>query len=285
MQAITEGIYYQDAYAGVILGAIILPHGTLLIDSPLKSDDARSWKSIQLTQSRGMHRLLVNLDEHTDRTIGNRFMDLTIIAHQKVAQIFSGRTTVFKGQAAECGAEWEKYPEIIGSRWTQPSITFNQHLNLHWSDLEIILDHRPGPTAGSIWVDIPAKKIAFIGDCVAKNQPPFLAFANIPVWQETLNILLSGKYDDYTLISGRSGIISLEDVRQQATFFSELFEKLEAESRAGSFDENIDPHISKLLAQFDYDPQLELFYTQRLKYGLNQYFQNHYSPTELSPEG
>jgi glyoxylase-like metal-dependent hydrolase (beta-lactamase superfamily II) len=285
MQAITDGIYYQDAYAGVTLGAIILPHGTLLIDSPLKSDDARSWKSIQLTQSRGMHRLLVNLDEHTDRTIGNRYMDLTIIAHQKVAQVFSGRAAVFKGQATESGAEWEQFPEIIGSRWTQPSLTFNQHLKLHWSDLEICLDHHAGPTAGSIWVEIASRKIAFIGDCVLKNQPPFLAFANIPVWLENLNLLLSGKYDGYTIVSGRSGVITLEDVQNQLTFLTEVYETLETYSRTSTFDARFDQLVSDLVAKFDHPPHLELFYSHRLRYGLNQYYLNHYSPTELSSEG
>ena len=62
MQAITDGIYFQNAYAGVTIGAVITPSGTLLIDSPLLPEEARSWKSVLLTQSRGTHRLLVNLD-------------------------------------------------------------------------------------------------------------------------------------------------------------------------------------------------------------------------------
>jgi hypothetical protein len=32
MKAITDGIYYQDVYAGVILGAVILPQGSLFME-------------------------------------------------------------------------------------------------------------------------------------------------------------------------------------------------------------------------------------------------------------
>jgi len=284
MQSITEGIYYQNAYAGVTLGAIILPHGTLLIDSPLKSDDARSWKSIQLTQSRGMHRLLVNLDEHTDRTIGNRYMDLTIIAHRIVANVFENHSTVFKGQNLESGAEWEHYPEIIGSRWIQPNIIFNQQMQLHWGDLEIRLNHRPGPTSGSIWVEIPSEKITFIGDCVVNDQPPFLALANIPVWLEALNLLLSGEYDEYTLISGRSGPITLADARNQFELLKTLHTELEGLSRGKITSKEIENLIPNLLSMSSYDRILEGFYTQRLKHGLNQYIRNHYSSTGISEE-
>jgi hypothetical protein len=33
MQQIAPGIYYEDLYAGVTLGAMILPHGTMMVGS------------------------------------------------------------------------------------------------------------------------------------------------------------------------------------------------------------------------------------------------------------
>ena len=90
MHQIADGIFYEDAYPGVTLGAIIMPRGTLMIDAPLRAEDARTWKSVLLTQSRGTHRLLIHLDSHTDRTIGARHMDCTVIAQpSKIALPFS----------------------------------------------------------------------------------------------------------------------------------------------------------------------------------------------------
>ena len=69
---------------------------------------------------------------------------------------------------------------------------------------EIWIEHHPGPAPGAIWVEIPSKKIVFVGDAVVEHQPPFLADADLPAWIETLSVLRIPKYRDYTIVSGRS---------------------------------------------------------------------------------
>jgi glyoxylase-like metal-dependent hydrolase (beta-lactamase superfamily II) len=284
MQAISDGIYYQDAYAGVVIGAIITPQGTLLIDSPLLPEEARSWKSILLTQSRGTHRLLVNLDEHIDRSLGNRFLDFSVLTHQSVADALDDRSTVFKGINTETGSEWEKYPEIIGSRWIQPNITFDDHLYLHWGKSEIKLLHMPGPTRGSIWVEVPSEGIVFVGDAVIENQPPFLAKADIPAWLESLSLLRSRKYGDYIIVSGRSGPVTTEAVQEQQAFLKSLIGRMETLAKRESSPEDTKKMIPALLGKLKYPKKNERFYTQRLIYGLRHYYSNHYTPSELTPE-
>ena len=61
MRQIAPGIYIEDAFAGVTLGALILPHGTIMVDAPLRAEDARTWRasitnlSIVSTTSDGGH--------------------------------------------------------------------------------------------------------------------------------------------------------------------------------------------------------------------------------------
>ena len=284
MQEITDGIYYQNAYGGVTLGAVILPGGTLLIDSPLIPDEARSWKSILLTQSRGTHRLLVNLDEHIDRTLGNRYMDFTSLAHTEVSQAYESRSAVFKGQSYDTGSEWEKYPEIIGSRWIQPNITFKDHLQLHWGPDEIHLGHHPGPTPGAIWVEIPSKKVVFIGDAVIEDQPPFLAVADIPAWLETIKLLRSKQYNSYTIISGRSGQISDEAIRDQYELLKAILDQLETLAQRDLTPEGTQKLIPALLSKINYPPKYADFFSKRLRYGLHHYYQNHYSLSTINQE-
>ena len=45
MHQIAPGIYIEDTFAGVTLGALIQPHGTVMVDAPLRAEDARSWRS------------------------------------------------------------------------------------------------------------------------------------------------------------------------------------------------------------------------------------------------
>ncbi|MBC8505871.1 MAG: hypothetical protein ISR58_03520 [Anaerolineales bacterium] len=276
MQTIAENIYYDASYAGVTVAAITHPHGTLLIDSPLRSDEAHSWKSTLLTQSRGMHRLMVILDFHEDRTLGSRAIDFPIVAHEFTAEAFQERTTIFKGQNNERGAEWEHFPEVSGTRWERPNITFNEQIALNWGDSEICIEHHPGPTPGATWVHIPEKKILFIGDAVTPNQPPFLARANLEIWHETLNLLASRQYSDYTIISGRGGRINIDEVRDQRKFLKSIDGRLKTISNRNADPEETLKIVPALMNKISYPSKMENFFFQRLQFGLIEYYTRHF---------
>ncbi len=281
MQEIESGIFIEYSYPGVTLGALIVPYGTLLIDAPLRAEDTRSWRATLINQGSGANRLLVNLDAHPDRTLGARALECTIVAHQKTAQIFRSRPSVFKGQNAESGAEWETYNDAVGTRWATPDITFLQRIYLHWGPPDVVLEYHPGPSAGSIWAIVPEKKVIFVGDTVLQNQPPFLANADIPAWIEALDLLHSS-YHGYTMVSGRGGVVPFEAVKAQIQFLKNVtkgMERLAKRNAASAATENL---ITGLLSGFDFQPHLEEQYVQRLRYGLNQYYTRRYRPMDIA---
>ena len=280
MQEIARGVYIENEYPGVSLGALILSHGTILIDAPLRAEDARAWKAALLNLGGNFNRLLVNLDSHTDRTLGARAMECTIISHQKTAQIFRGRPSVFKGQNAESGSEWETQNETVGTRWAVPDITFTQKISMHWGPPEVILEHHPGPMPGSIWVIVPEYRIVFVGDAVLPDQPPFLASADIPIWIETLDVL-ARKYRDYTIISGRTGSVSFESVRAQLRHLKNIMKGLEKLSKRNASADETKNLIPSLLADLTFSPNLDEQFTQRYHHGLYQYYAHHYRPSDL----
>lgn len=283
MQEITRGIYYENAYAGVTLGAILLPQGTVMIDAPLRAEDGRAWRAALSYLGGHSNRLLINLDAHPDRTLGARVMDCTIIAHQKTAQVFRGRPSVFKGQNAESGSEWETYDEAVGTRWAMPDLTFTHELYLHWGPPDLLLEHHPGPTPGAIWVTIQDAKVVFVGDAVLADQPPFLTNADIPTWLEALDYLLTN-YSDYTLISGRDGLVSTDVVHTLKANLAYILETLEKADKADLSPEEIETLIPKLLAFMKVPPQIEDVYAQRLRHGLVQYYARHYRASDLPTE-
>ena len=87
MQQIKPGIYFEDQHLGVTLGALVYSHGTVLIDAPLRPEDARSWRSGLLSQRGGIGRLLVLLDAHPDRSLGARSLESTILVHQETGYL------------------------------------------------------------------------------------------------------------------------------------------------------------------------------------------------------
>ena len=199
------------------------------------------------------------------------------MAHEKTAQVFRNRPSAFKAQVDESGSEWETISGLGGLRWTPPEISFTHRLTLNWDSSPVLLEHHPGPSAGAIWVVLPEEKIVFVGDAVLKNQPPFLANADLPVWQETLALLQGKEYREYTVISGRGGVVAVAVIKSQADFLKDALKKLERLSKkkhAGDPTENL---AGSLLSHFKIPTSQQKQYVQRLRYGLQFYFSRHYN--------
>lgn len=272
MQEIAPHIYIETSYAGVTLGAINWSHGLILIDAPFRAEDIRSWRSALLNLGGGVDRLLINLDAHYDRTLGARAMDCTLLGHEKMAQVFRNRPVTFKAQGTETGAEWEQYNGLGSIRWAPPEITFTNDLFIHWDDSPLTLEDRPGPAAGSIWAILPNQKIIFLGDTVVSNQPPFLAGADLPAWIELLNLLLSEQYQNYTMISGRGGLIAMDEVRAQLAFLTEARSLLtELISAKAGADETANL-VAPLMKSFRLSNERRTQAENRLRWGLHQYY-------------
>lgn len=278
MELVKQGIYFEDSFLGVTLGALILPHGTILIDAPLRQEDARSWRSSLLNHLGGTNRLLVLLDAHLDRTLGARAMVSTIVSHLHTAQVFYNRPTIFKGQSVDNGAIWETHDDAIGTRWTIPNITFTQSMTLHWDGPEVILEHHSGPAQGAIWVIIPEEHVVFVGDTVTPNQPPFLSDADLPKWIEALDLLINS-YRTYEIISGRGGMVTTDEVRSQRRHIKKISQRLTHLASRNSSPESTEKLIIALLRDFTFSNEQYGQYTQRFRTGLYKYYNRHYRPS------
>jgi glyoxylase-like metal-dependent hydrolase (beta-lactamase superfamily II) len=285
MQELAQHIYIETAHAGVTLGAINWAHGLILIDAPFRAEDARSWRSAQLNLGGGVDRLLVNLDAHFDRTLGVRAMDCTVVGHEKMAEVFRNRPVTFKSQGAETGAEWELYNGLGSIRWVPPEITFTEHLSINWGDNPLSLESHPGPSIGAIWAVLPQQRVAFVGDALLPDQPPFLASAHLPAWIAALQPLLTPAYQDYLLVSGRGGLVAHAQVRSQILYLEKIHQRLEQLAARKALPYETESLVPALLADLEFPAQREAQYRQRLIYGLHHYYVRHYQPSgEEIPE-
>jgi glyoxylase-like metal-dependent hydrolase (beta-lactamase superfamily II) len=279
MQEIARDIFIEPSFIGVTLGALNFPHGLLLVDAPPRPEDARSWRASLINLGGGVDRMLVNLDAHIDRTLGARLLECTVVAHEKTAQAFRNRPTTFKSQDIATGADWELCAGLPTIRWAPPEITFTHRMQVHWTDNHpVILEHHPGPYNGACWVIEPVSKVVFVGDAVTPGQTPFLAHADLPVWIETLKLLLSPEYQEYLIVGGRTGLVAPAEVADQLAFLIMLNDKLDslADFKASSEDiEALAPGLVKSLKGEFPESHLAQF-TQRLKWGLPHYYARHY---------
>jgi len=278
MEAIAKNVYIDDRFLGVTLGVINQPRGLIQIDAPPSPEDGRSWRAAMMGMGNGPERVLINLDAHPDRTLGVRAMDCTVIAHEKTAQAFRNRPNTFKAQGDETGANWEAIPGLGSVRWAPPEISFLDQLTLHWSDTPILLESHPGPTPGAIWVILPGEKVVFVGDAVLKNQPPFLAHADLPVWIEMLKVLLEPEYKGFTIVSGRGGVVTPQVVRHQIEVLKRIHDRVEKIGKKKTTANVTDKIADQLLKGFRAPAARQRQYAHRLRYGLHYYYVRHYQP-------
>ncbi len=276
MQSIADNVYIEDHYLGVTLGVIQQTRGLVQIDAPPSPEDSRSWRAALMSLSGGPERLLAILDAHPDRTLGARAMDCTVLAEEKTAAVFRTRPTTFKAQGTETGADWETIPGLGTVRWAPPEISFTHQMTLYWGDKPIAFEHHPGPTVGAMWVMLRDQRVAFIGDLVSKNQPPFLAHADLPAWIQSLDVLLSADYRGFTFVSGRGGVVATAAIKAQADFIKQVHQKLEKMASRGSSPNATEKLIEPFLTGFKSSAARHKQYVQRVRYGLRHYYARHY---------
>lgn len=273
MQEISTDIYIEDSFPGVTLGAIICPHGQILIDAPFRAEDVRTWRSALLTLGTA-DRTLVNLDGHVDRTLGVRGMDCTVVAHQKVSEIFHARPVTFKAQTPETGADWEKFEGLGSIRWSPPEITFTHELSIYWEPFSVVFEYHGGSSVGATWVHLPDEKVLFVGDAVTPHQPPYLGCSDLPIWLANLKELLLPRWQEYLIIGGRGGLITKDEIQAQVAYLGKAAQALEFIAASGE-DDAVAEVIPSLLSDFHFPADMREHYRRRLEWGLNQYIQRH----------
>ena len=282
MDSISKQVFVEEQYPGVTLGVISNAQGVILIDAPPSPEDGRSWRAALMGLGSGPERILINLDSHPDRTVGVRAMDCSVIAHEKAAQVFRNRPNIFKAQGDDTGADWESIPGLTGIRWVSPEISFTHTMTLHWDNTPILLESHPGPHQGAIWVVLPEDKVIFVGDAVLKNQPPFLAQANLPAWLEALALLQSKAYSDFTVISGRDGVVSAAVIKNQIDFLKDVHKRLEKLSQKKQKPDMTESLVQPLLSNFKVPAARQKQFSHRLRYGLRHYYTRHYQSNNNS---
>jgi cyclase len=223
MREIVRGVLMEDKYPGVIVGAIASDHKAVLVDCPIRVEDAREW--VSRLSDFGRPRYMALLDAYPDRVLGARALDLPLIAHDETRLTMATWPDTFKGAAHPIGAEADRLKRITGVTKAVPEVSFSDELEVYLGDRLIEFWHRPGPMAGSIWVVDHDSGVAFIGDTVSLSEPPYLGEADIDVWLESLDDLRGLK--GYKLVSSHDGLIKASDVNSMGRFLRKVPVRLE----------------------------------------------------------
>jgi cyclase len=284
MEEIAHNVFIETGFFGVTIAAIPFSQGQILIDSPFRNDDIRSWRASLVNLAAGGERVLINLDAHYDRTLGSRAMEATLITHEATAAAFRSRPLTFKNQHLGTGAAWELSNNLGTVRWVPPDITFDHAFSLYPDTHTLTIEHHPGPMAGACWLEIPEEKIIFVGDILPVEQPPFLANADIPAWLASLEVLSSDRFSGYKLVSGRGGVTTAAKIPPLVKWLKSVETKIKELGEKSAPPEETANLVAGFLGSFLFPSEQKSQYTDRLKWGLFQYYAHRYFPGRAETE-
>ena len=225
MREIVKGVFLQEGYPGVRLGAVVADGEALLIDSPLRIEDGREW--LAEIGSRGRPRFLVLLDDHPDRVYGARSFDLSLIAQTQAREAIAAWPDPVRSTTHLQGAEADRLKRVSGLGRAIPHVGFETELELQLGSHTVEILHRPGPRPGSAWVVLPWARVVFVGDTVWAQEPPYLGEAQLEAWLEALAELRSAAFARFKIVSARDGLVRREAIVAMASFLRKVAHRME----------------------------------------------------------
>jgi glyoxylase-like metal-dependent hydrolase (beta-lactamase superfamily II) len=225
MREIVKGVFLQEAYPGVRLGAVVAGGTALLVDSPLRIEDGREW--LAEIGTRGRPRFMVLLDDHPDRVYGARGFDLSLIAHARAREAIAAWPDPVRSTTHLQGAEADRLKRVSGLGRAIPHIGFETELELQLGPHTVTILHRPGPRPGSAWVVLPWARVVFVGDTVWAQEPPYLGEAQLEAWLEALAELRSSAFARFKIVSARDGLVRREAIVAMASFLRKVAHRME----------------------------------------------------------
>lgn len=269
MQKLTSNIFLEDRYPAVLLGLIVAGDDVVLIDCPLRVDDTRAWLST--AAELGHPRFMALLDHQRERVLGARILDMTLVSHDNTRRTMAGWSDTFKGSAHPTGSQADRIKRITGVSKATPSLSFSKEMTLHLKKDEVHFCHGAGPASGAMWVLSPQENVAFIGDVVSLQEPPFFGDSDLDAWLESLDRLRESPFDAYQLISSRDGLVEREDINAMARFVRMVqlrMEKLEEIKESEALEQEALVYAKELVERFELEGARQARSLLRLHMGL-----------------
>ena len=275
MNQISEHIYIEDEFPGVVCGALSLSHGVVMVDAPLQDADIGVWRGRLANLGGGVDKLLVLLDTHLDRSHAVQSMGVNILCHDKAEIAVKMRANASHNRDSQTGAAWEMQNLDTDTHDWNPDFTYSAEVALYWNNDPIFITHHMGSHLAASWLRYEPEKIVFVGDSLVCNQPPFLAWSDLDMWLDDLYLLQSDAFADYRIISGRNGLLGQEDVDQMISFLMAVRNEIGGLYAQKHQAEAIESAVYRLLDHLNFDPQFTGQYRQRLQWGVTQYLLHH----------
>ena len=273
MDQIHPGIYVENGFSGVTVGAVVGEAGVTSVDVPTLPEDATKWqrKLEQLNNRPILH--IVNTDHHRDRVLCNKLLQVPVISHQETRQLIRGYPDLWRTAKRQDGRTPQSTPVTVGARSSLPEVTFTTKMLLGCGEVDMHLLHCPGSAPGATWVWVPEAKVIFTGDSVFQDTHPFLSSAQLDDWLDSLTHLRGAKFRDHIIVPGRSGPTDQDGLQFSLDYLRYLRRRLNAWREQGVPTKDASRLSGALLERFPVPDDSKDQMEKRLQAGLQHVFE------------
>ena len=271
MHQIAPNIFIDTNALGLVTAIIRGEHGSLLLDPPLRADAAQSWRGGTARLVIGEARWLVLMDNNFDRQQSAKGFEGIIITRGPCEGLLKSRSASQRlAEEAAALADASENPSL-SSQGSLPEIFFSDQLEVDLDQTTVKLEKHGGVNPTGLWAVCPKEKIVFVGDSVLVGQPPFLAFADLALWQEDLQLLAGRAYRGYQIVSSRSGLVTAEDASRMADTLKTIQQLLEPLRQSSAALDAYLAVIPQILALYPAETSEQEQHLNRLQWGLTMY--------------
>ena len=208
MQEVSNNVIVATHFRGPSVAAILTDEGYVLIDAPPFPDDARRWREMLMRKQEARMRAMILMDSHPERLLGayNMKPDVLIAheyAYDHVRSLPNSYASTIAGLLTRSAFEQS---ELSGCKVMHPIVTFGNTLRLNFGNVELYLEHRPGPMHGSIWAKYLEQRILFAGDNVVVGTVPYLNSLYSVQWMAALRELRHDSFPADIIVAGHGNI-------------------------------------------------------------------------------
>ena len=219
MQQINSSVYVEREYEGPNVGCIRTDEGLILIDTPVRPRDARTWRARVTQLTAQQTRYVINTKHHPHQLLINHFFaPAPVIAHQTAWDQINNWSDNQRQRLLE--SLKGKYAEEIGIhekiQLIQPQLTLTNRMILHCGDKTLRLFYLRGYSPTSIGVYLPEEELFFSGDAVVNGRHPDMREAHTGQWLQDLTEIRRLRIK--TLIPGRGPLCTGESTQQLSAY-------------------------------------------------------------------
>lgn len=226
MEHVRGNVYAELIMPGCNVGIIPTEKGTLIVDTPLVSRQARALNDALVGGGHNPVRFIAVTHHHSDHVLGTSLFgeDALVIGNRFTYENMS------KHNPADVEAwirtwTWENpddVTEMLAAGVSPPHVVFQEELTLHLGGVEIWLFPLPGHLPDHLGVFVPEASVLITGDALFNEHHPYTGQGNFQVWFESLAKMRDLKAE--RIIPGHGPVCGNEAIEKQRRYMERMAE-------------------------------------------------------------